>query len=118
MQTTFRIDTMHARASTPASPAVVRYSRAAIAMHWILALALFAQLALGWWMLDVPKSPPGVRAGWFNLHKSIGITLALFVLVRLSWRLAHPLLDHACLPGRQGLKGILDLFYLHSSHVT
>jgi cytochrome b561 len=41
-------------------------------------------------MLDVPKDPPGVRAGWFNLHKSIGITLAAFVVLRLAWRATHP----------------------------
>jgi cytochrome b561 len=71
------------------SSTVARYSRAAIAVHWLLALALFAQLALGWWMLDLPKSPPGLRAGWFNLHKSIGLTIALVVLVRVVWRATH-----------------------------
>ena len=75
------------------SSAVARYPRAAIALHWVLAAALFAQLVLGWWMLDVPKSPPGVRAGWFNLHKSIGITIALVVLVRIVWRATHRVPD-------------------------
>jgi cytochrome b561 len=56
----------------------------------VVGLAIFAQFALGWWMLEVPKDPPGLRAGWFNLHKSIGITLAAFVLLRLLWRLSHP----------------------------
>ena len=72
-----------------ASSSAARYSRAAIALHWVLAIALAVQVALGWWMLDIPKSPPGLRAGWFNLHKSIGITIALLVLVRLAWRAAH-----------------------------
>ena len=71
------------------SSSAARYSRAAIALHWLLAALLVAQLALGWWMLDIPKSPPGLRAGWFNLHKSIGITIALLVLVRLAWRATH-----------------------------
>jgi cytochrome b561 len=66
-----------------------RYTSVAIALHWLLALLIVAQLALGWWMLGVPKHPPGVRAGWFNLHKSIGLTLALLVLLRIGWRLAH-----------------------------
>jgi cytochrome b561 len=73
-----------------ASSTATRYTRVAVALHWLLAIALFAQLALGWWMLDIPKSPPGLRAGWFNLHKSIGITIALFVVLRLAWRVAHP----------------------------
>jgi cytochrome b561 len=40
-------------------------------------------------MITIPKSPPGVRAGWFNVHKSIGITLAVLILARLIWRLMH-----------------------------
>jgi cytochrome b561 len=71
------------------SPTVNGYTRIAVAVHWLLAVALFAQLALGWWMLDIPKSPPGLRAGWFNLHKSIGLTIALVVLVRVVWRATH-----------------------------
>jgi cytochrome b561 len=49
-----------------------------------------AQFALGWWMIDIPKSPPGERAWWFNLHKSNGLTLALFIITRIAWRSAHP----------------------------
>jgi cytochrome b561 len=41
-------------------------------------------------MIDVPKDPPGVRAWWFNLHKSIGISLAVLVVLRVLWRLGHP----------------------------
>jgi cytochrome b561 len=65
------------------------YTRTAIALHWIIAAAVLAQIYLGLWMIGIPKSPPGVRAYWFNLHKSVGITIGLLVLVRLAWRLAH-----------------------------
>jgi cytochrome b561 len=84
-------------ASTHTS-AIGRYTRFAVALHWLLALALFAQLALGWWMLELPKSPPGLRAGWFNLHKSIGLTIVMVVLLGLRWRAAHPPPRHAKLP--------------------
>jgi cytochrome b561 len=40
-------------------------------------------------MIEIPKQPVGVRAYWFNLHKSIGMTIGLLVLVRLAWRLTH-----------------------------
>lgn len=83
------------------SNSTVRYTRIAVLLHWIIAAALLYQLALGWWMLDVPKSPPGVRAGWFNWHKSIGITIAIVVLLRLSWRLAHPAPAHDGQPAWQ-----------------
>ncbi|MGH8688535.1 MAG: cytochrome b/b6 domain-containing protein [Burkholderiales bacterium] len=66
-----------------------RYSGVAIALHWIVALLLLSQIALGWWMIDLPKSPPGLRAGWFNVHKSIGLTVGLLALLRLAWRWGH-----------------------------
>jgi cytochrome b561 len=69
---------------------IATYDRTSILFHWVVGLAVLAQFALGWWMLDIPKDPPGMRAGWFNLHKSIGITLAAFVVLRLLWRRSHP----------------------------
>jgi cytochrome b561 len=72
-------------------------------LHWLLAVAVLAQLALGWWMLDIPKSPPGLRAGWFNLHKSIGLTVAAMTVFRLVWRAAHPVDQAQGLPRWQRL---------------
>jgi cytochrome b561 len=66
-----------------------RYTPTAKFLHWLVTVVVFAQLGLGFWMLDIPKTPPGVRAGWFNLHKSIGITLGVIILIRLAWRLTH-----------------------------
>ncbi|MBC5764695.1 cytochrome b [Ramlibacter albus] len=69
--------------------ATFRYTRIAMLLHWVLAAALLYQLVLGWWMVDLPKSPPGLRAGWFNWHKSIGICIGIAVLLRMSWRVSH-----------------------------
>jgi cytochrome b561 len=82
-------------------PAMTSYTRGAVAVHWLLAAALFAQLALGWWMLDLPKNPPGLRAGWFNLHKSIGLTIAAVELFRVVWRYRRPCAADPQLPGWQ-----------------
>src|SRR6185437_15256041 len=41
-------------------------------------------------MQQIPKSPPGMRADAFNLHKSIGLCILALMLFRLGWRLAHP----------------------------
>lgn len=46
-------------------------------------------IALGWWMLSIPKDPPGPRLATFNLHKSIGISIFLLMLVRVAWRATH-----------------------------
>jgi cytochrome b561 len=66
-----------------------RYTTMAIVLHALLAVGLLYQLGLGVWMDSVPKDPPGLRAGWFNWHKSIGMVLGLLVLVRALWRLTH-----------------------------
>ena len=74
-----------------------RYTRVAVTLHWVIALGVLGQIAFGWWMIDIPKSPPGVRAYWFNIHKSIGITLGVLMIVRVVWGLMHrapPLPDH------------------------
>jgi len=84
-----------------ANSAVVPYPRVAVALHWAIALLLFAELALGWWMLDVPKTPPGLRAGWYNLHKSIGLAILAAVLLRMAWRAAHPQREVEAMPAWQ-----------------
>ena len=65
-----------------------KYTSTAIGLHWLIGIAILAQLALGLYMVDIPKETAG-RAWYFNLHKSIGVTLALFILLRIWWRLSH-----------------------------
>jgi cytochrome b561 len=65
------------------------YHRVAIVLHWAMAVGVCAQIMLGFWMVGIPKAPPGERAYWFNVHKSIGITLGLLALARLLWRAAN-----------------------------
>jgi len=74
------------------------YSSIAIVLHWLMAIALLAQLALGWWMLGLPKSPAGLRAGWFNLHKSIGLCILLLGAMRIAWNLRHRVAMPTALP--------------------
>jgi cytochrome b561 len=80
---------MIAATMQPTSSASARYDRIAMTLHWVVAIGVLAQIALGLWMIDIPKLPAGVRASWFNLHKSIGMTLGVLVVVRLAWRLTH-----------------------------
>lgn len=68
---------------------VRRYDRVAIALHWLVAVGVFVMIGLGWYMTDIPKGTPQ-RAFFYNLHKSIGVMLALIVLIRVVWRWNHP----------------------------
>ncbi len=72
-----------------ASESEERYTRTAIALHWLIALLVVAQFAWGWWMQTIPKQPPGIRADAFNLHKSVGLTIFALMVLRLAWRLRH-----------------------------
>lgn len=67
-----------------------RYTKTAVVLHWLVAAVVLGQFSWGWLMQQIPKSPPGVRADAFNLHKSIGLCLLALMLFRLGWRLAHP----------------------------
>ena len=66
-----------------------RYTRVAIALHWLVAVLVVLQVAWGFWMIGIPKDPPGVRADAFNLHKSIGMTIFMLMALRLAWRAGH-----------------------------
>ena len=71
-------------------PSAQRYTRVAVALHWIVAAVVLAQFALGWLMREIAKHPPGPRAAAFNAHKSIGLVILALMLVRIAWRLSHP----------------------------
>src|SRR4051812_7851123 len=37
------------------------FTRIAVLLHWLVACAILAQVVLGWWMLELPKTPAGLR---------------------------------------------------------
>jgi cytochrome b561 len=80
----------------PIIPADVVYTRTAIALHWLTLLLIATGFSLGRWMVDLPIAPQTLRV--YAYHKWIGITVFLLTLVRLTWRLAHPVPPPAGLP--------------------
>jgi cytochrome b561 len=66
-----------------------RYTRAAIALHWTIALLIVIQVFLGWWMNEwVPDHSP-IQGQITTVHISLGLTILLLVLVRIGIRLTH-----------------------------
>lgn len=63
------------------------YAPLAVWLHWTLAVLIVVMTGLGWYMLSIEDDPGS--AWYFNLHKSIGLTIAGLVLLRLVWRLGH-----------------------------
>ncbi|CAG0975177.1 Cytochrome b561 [Methylophilaceae bacterium] len=87
-----------------------RYTRTAIILHWLIAIGLIFMFALGWFMTDLPREGAksssydlfdlGIytwqlaeevtpRTFYFNLHKSVGITLLALIAFRVLWRFTH-----------------------------
>jgi cytochrome b561 len=79
----------------------LRYTRVAIALHWLIAVLVLGQIFFGWYLGDVPRGS-AARGGLVNLHKSIGLTIWLLAWIRLGWRWRHaPPPPAAGLPGWQ-----------------
>ena len=64
-----------------------RYTRAAIALHWLTAILIAANLLLGVSMVALPISPR--KLTWYLWHKSIGLTIFALTSGRLTWRALH-----------------------------
>ncbi len=76
------------------------YTHTAIGLHWLIALAIAGSFALGLYMHELPLSPQKLKL--YSWHKWAGVTIFLFVLLRLTWRLTHrPPALPAGMPGWQ-----------------
>jgi cytochrome b561 len=64
-----------------------RYTRTAIALHWLMAALILGLLVVGFYMADLPLSPWKLKI--YSWHKWAGVTAFLLVLARLAWRLGH-----------------------------
>lgn len=62
-----------------------RYSMPAIVLHWAMAVLLVGQVAVGLYMVELPKRTPEV-AYFYGLHKSFGLIALALIAVRLWWR--------------------------------
>jgi cytochrome b561 len=67
----------------------MRWHPAIIALHWLTLLLIALQFLLARLMGDETRDLVG-RFELYQLHKSIGLTVAVFVLLRLGLRLALP----------------------------
>ena len=87
-----------------------RYTKTAVLLHWLIAICIFGMFALGWYMSDLPKEAPkqmaydlfdwGIytwqlgeevspRTFYFNLHKSLGVTIFALIIIRILWKVTH-----------------------------
>lgn len=65
-----------------------RYDATAIALHWVTAVLILANLTLGLSMIGLPISPRKLQ--WYTWHKWIGVTIFVVSCLRLAWRKLNP----------------------------
>ncbi|MFT3791310.1 MAG: cytochrome b [Rudaea sp.] len=53
-------------------------------VHWLVVLLILVQGVLGLYMVGLPKRPSAFV--YYNLHKSIGMTVLILAVLRLAWR--------------------------------
>ena len=65
-----------------------RYTRTAIAFHWLIALLMIGAFTMGLIMADMPGITP-TKLKYYSWHKWTGVTILALATARLLWRLRH-----------------------------
>lgn len=65
-----------------------RYTSVAKALHWTIALMILTLIPAGLIMHNMPFGETKFLI--YQVHKSFGLTVLALALVRLAWRLMHP----------------------------
>lgn len=79
----------------------LHYGTPAKIFHWLIVALLAVQYPLGWLMPDLHRGmTPGAA---MTFHVSIGISILVLTVLRLVWRLTHPVAPESSLPAWQRL---------------
>jgi cytochrome b561 len=79
----------------------LQYGTTAKVFHWLIVALLMVQYPIGWLMPDLHRNmKPGAP---MTFHISFGITILLLIVLRLVWRLTHPVTPESSLPPWQRL---------------
>jgi cytochrome b561 len=74
----------------PAANTRTRYGSVAMALHWLIAVAIIVNLALGFYMADILSDQDPSRFPIIQFHKSVGLTVLVLSMLRLAWRIVNP----------------------------
>ncbi|MEM9724043.1 MAG: YceI family protein [Pseudomonadota bacterium] len=83
-----------------------RYTTVAIVLHWAIAAAIIALLAMGVWAAEALKAEDQqtqfLAFQTIQIHKALGLTVLALTLLRIVWRLWRPAPPHPVdMPGWQ-----------------
>jgi cytochrome b561 len=89
----------------------LQYGTPAKIFHWLVAALLVVQYPIGWLMPDLHRNmQPGAP---MIFHVSFGLTILVLIVLRLAWRLAHPVAPESSLPPWQRLSSELVHWMLY-----
>jgi len=69
-------------------PPRTRYTGVAIALHWLMAVAVIGMLGVGLWMTELKNSPFKIEI--YTWHKWTGLTILMLAVIRVLWRVHRP----------------------------
>jgi cytochrome b561 len=78
----------------------LQYGTTAKVLHWLIVALLSVQYLIGWLMPDIHRGPPGAP---MIFHISVGMTILVLIVIRVAWRLTHPVAPESSLPAWQRL---------------
>jgi cytochrome b561 len=79
----------------------LQYGTTAKVFHWLILALLLVQYPIGWLMPDIHG---GMKPGTaMTFHVSIGTTILILIVLRLAWRLTHPVAPESSLAPWQRL---------------
>ncbi|WP_447762623.1 cytochrome b [Sphingopyxis panaciterrae] len=90
----------------------LRYTKVAIWLHWLIGLAVIANIGLAMLTEDMPRE---THRAAMNIHKALGITVLFLTVVLILWRIGHkpPPLPAGTPPWQRPLSKVVHLlFYL------
>jgi cytochrome b561 len=79
----------------------LQYDITAKVFHWLIVGLLIVKYLIGWLMPDIHRGDrPGAP---MTFHVSLGIAILALIVLRLVWRLTHPVAPESSLPPWQRL---------------
>lgn len=63
------------------------YGNLSVALHWIISPIILFMLGLGYFMARLPKASEAAILPWYQLHKSLGLTVLFIIIFRLLVKL-------------------------------
>lgn len=66
---------------------IARYHVGAMILHWLMAILILGNLVLGLLLEDIPNEQ---KFQFYQLHKSIGMSVLVLSVLRIVWRFLFP----------------------------